>query len=103
MSELSVVIALLGGMVIGGFFFGGLWLTIRQVQTARHPARMLLTSSFVRMGIALGGLYVVAWGRWERLLIAVFGFMLARVVVVRLLGYPIAAPQRAEEHSAPWN
>lgn len=97
MSELSAVMTLFGGIVIGVFFFGGLWITIRRVQHLRRPGIVLFASSVVRITIALGGLYVVAWGRWERLLIAVVGFMLARLVVIRSFGYPEMVPRKTEE------
>ena len=97
MSELGVVIALLGGMVIGIFFFGGLWITIRRVQDNQRPGTVLFVSSFVRIAIALGSLYVLAWGQWERLLIAVVGFMLARLVVIRSVGYPKMTSTKTKE------
>lgn len=97
MSELGVVIALLGGMGIGVVFFGGLWITIRRVKTMQRPGTVLFVSSFVRIVFALGGLYVLAWGRWERLLIAVIGFVLARLIVIRSFGYPeMVSPQKTE-------
>jgi F1F0 ATPase subunit 2 len=91
MSEVSLGMAFFGGALIGALFFGGLWWTIRRVQDAPRPAMTLLASSAARMVIALGGLYLVAWGRWERLLIAVAGFVIARIVVVHTFGAPQAA------------
>ncbi len=88
MNELSVVIALLGGLIIGVFFFSGLWITIRRVEHMQRPGIILFASSMTRLVVALAGFYLLAWGRWERLLIAVIGFMLARMVMIRSLGYP---------------
>lgn len=97
MNELGVGIALLGGMALGVFFFGGLWVTIRHLDDHHRPGMALFVSSFVRIALALGGLYVLAWGRWERLLIAVAGFMLARLVIVRALGYPRLTSPKTKE------
>lgn len=102
MSEISVVLALLGGLVIGVFFFGGLWVTIRRVEDVQRPGMALFASSVARMVIALVGFYILAWGRWERLLIAVIGFILARMIVIRTFGYPeIPSIGNSEEVSSP--
>lgn len=97
MSELSVLIAFLGGLAIGVFFFGGLWITIHRSRNMRRPGTVLFASSVVRVVLSLSALYVVAWGRWERLLIAVVGFMLARLVVLRSFGYPEMVSGQNEE------
>jgi F1F0 ATPase subunit 2 len=36
------------------------------------------------MGIALAGFYFVARGDWKKLLLCLLGFLIARVVVLRL-------------------
>lgn len=86
MNELTLIAALVGGVGIGGFFFGGLWLTIGRLDTVSRPGMLLLGSFMGRTLLALGGLYLLAWGRWERMAIAVIGFLLARVIIVNLLG-----------------
>jgi F1F0 ATPase subunit 2 len=75
------VLSLLAGAALGVVFFGGLWLTIQKLRDARHQALLLVGSYFGRSAITLAGFYVIAGGRLERLLVAVLGFVLVRIVM----------------------
>ncbi len=99
MNGLTLVAALVGGMAIGAFFFGGLWLTIGYLERTTRPAMLLLGSFMGRTVLALSGLFVLAWGRWERLAIAVVGFLVARIVVVNVLGRLEVKPYGIESRS----
>jgi len=81
---LALLLALPAGGVLGVVFFGGLWWTLRRALASSRPARWLFTSLLLRMGSALIGLYAVGGGHWQRLLVCLAGFLLARIVVVRL-------------------
>ena len=81
---LSLVLALIMGVVLGAIFFGGLWWTVRTCVLAKQPALWLFGSGLLRMTVALAGFYFVTHGHWERLLVCLFGFVMARVIVTRL-------------------
>ncbi len=83
---LTLISALVAGTGLGLFYFGGLWLTVRRLPTARRPAFFSLLSFFGRLGVALFGFYLVMGGHWERLLVCLLGFLGARVILVRLWG-----------------
>lgn len=85
---LTLLLAGIAGGVLGAIFFGGLWWTVRKSMTSPHAALWIFTSLLARMGIALGGLYVVADGQWPRLLAALLGFVLARLLVIRVTRRP---------------
>ncbi|MCB0171477.1 MAG: ATP synthase subunit I [Anaerolineae bacterium] len=70
--------ALLAGVGLGLFYFGGLWLTVQQLLTIRRPVALLLVSYMGRIGVTLLGFYVVAGGHWERLLVCLLGFLIIR-------------------------
>lgn len=78
-------LSLLAGAALGAVFFGGLWLTIQKMRDARHPALLLVGSYVGRSVITLAGFFVIAGERLERLLFAVLGFILARMVINRLV------------------
>jgi F1F0 ATPase subunit 2 len=80
------------GVGVGVVYFGGLWLTVRRLPDARRPALLLLGSVVGRTVLTLLGFYLVMGARWERLLACLAGFILARMVLVRRLGPPHAAP-----------
>ena len=81
---LSLAFALAAGAVLGAMFYGGLWWTVRRGVSSRRPALLFIGSLLLRMGLALTGLFFVAAGQWQRLLLCLLGFVLARIVVIRL-------------------
>jgi len=85
MSEtLNIILALLAGILLGAFFFGGLWWTIRKSLASTQPALWLIGSLLLRTITVLAGFYLVAQGDWRHLLASLSGFLLARIVVTRL-------------------
>jgi len=80
---LSLMLTLVMGGMLGAIFFGGLWWTVRKVVSSRWPAFWLLGSMLLRTGITLAGFYFVAGGHWERLLVCLLGFVIARLMVIR--------------------
>ncbi len=78
----------IAGGVIGGIFFGGLWWTVRNGVLSSRPALWFLGSTILRTAAALAGFYLVARGHWERLLVCLLGFIIARTIVIRLTRIP---------------
>ena len=66
------------GFGLGCVFFGGLWLTVRQVQSWQYPGLGMLASLFLRLALVGGGLYLLADGHWQRYAAAVPGLLIAR-------------------------
>ncbi|NVM21540.1 MAG: ATP synthase subunit I [Desulfobacterales bacterium] len=81
-----ILIALISGFGLGIFYFGGLWLTVGKLPTARRPALLSLASFFGRFGVVLVGFYFVMGGHWERLLACLLGFLATRSILVRRWG-----------------
>src|ERR1039458_7406986 len=63
---LSLVPALLAGVLLGAIFFGGLWWTIRKGFASTRPALWFLGSMLLRTSIALAGFYFMARDHGER-------------------------------------
>lgn len=68
----------MAGITLGTIFYGGLWWTVRQSMASPRPTLWVFASLSVRMGIALAGFYFVAGTHWERLLVCLLGFIVAR-------------------------
>jgi F1F0 ATPase subunit 2 len=81
---LSLAGAMAAGVLLGAIFFGGLWLTVRKGVSSKQPALWFFGSLVVRMSAVLSGFYFVSDGHWERLLACLLGFIMARLVVMRL-------------------
>ena len=73
------------GVALGLFYFGTLWLTLLYLSKTQRPVLVAVGGFFVRMAITLLGFYLIMEGHWERLLIALGGFILARIFLTRRL------------------
>ena len=86
---LFIVLALVVGFLLGTIFFGGLWWTVRKGMSSKSPALWFLGSMLLRMGIVLAGFYFIGRGDWQRLVVCLLGFIIARIIVIRLTRTPI--------------
>jgi F1F0 ATPase subunit 2 len=86
-----LLLATLAGGLLGAMFYGGLWWTVRVVLTAAHPGLWVGASLLLRMGGALGGMYLVGGSQWPRLLACLVGFVIARAAVTWLTRLPRGA------------
>ena len=84
MPDPRLVVPLLVGVLLGAVFFGGLWWTVQRAVSARWVALWFFASLLLRTGIVLGGFYLSCGDDWQRWLAALFGFVVARVVVTRV-------------------
>lgn len=82
MHELIIYSAiLLTGIALGLFFYQGLWWTTKKGLTAKRPALWFLGSNIIRTGTVLTGFYLVSAGQWQRMVICLLGFVLARLIL----------------------
>lgn len=86
---LKLCLAGIAGLLLGGIYFGGLWWTVRNGVTAKHPALLFLVSMIVRMAIIMAGFFFIGGGQWPRLLICLAGFIAARSIAVRCTRPPL--------------
>jgi F1F0 ATPase subunit 2 len=70
-------------LVLGAFYFIALWRTVRKLPDTPRPLRLMLGSFVVRIAVVLPGFYFVMSGHWERLVMALIGFIVARKVLTR--------------------
>ena len=91
---LALVLAWIAGGALGAFFFGGLWWTVRKSLASDKPALWVFGSLLLRMGVTMGGFYLVGGGDWQRSLSCLVGFVMARQLVTRLTRLPEKDPAR---------
>ena len=86
-----LMLALTGmaGLLLGAIFFGGLWWTVRLGVASRRPALLFLGSLLLRTVVVVAGFYFVGDGHWQRLLACLFGFVIARFIVLWIAGPPL--------------
>lgn len=78
------------GVLIGLFYFHGLWVTIRTMPKTKRPAAVLMMSFFIRTALVVCSFFLMAAGRWDRLLPAIAGFILSRMIITRKVKSGIA-------------
>lgn len=81
--ELGIAFVL--GAVLAAGYLAALWSSVRGLARSPRPGRHLLGGAALRVGLLVGGLYLVGDGRWERLAACLLGFMAVRTVVTRRL------------------
>jgi F1F0 ATPase subunit 2 len=89
---MNELLALAAGAALGLIFFGGLWWTVRRAAASPAPALWFFASLMLRMSVVLWGFHVAGGGHWQRMLAALLGFSVARVVVARWTRPPPAGP-----------
>lgn len=77
------VLAAGAGLILGIFFYGGLWLTVRHLATTTHPVLLTLGSFWVRLAVVLGGFLFVTPGKWQNAALCLTGFVAGRIAVSR--------------------
>ena len=92
-----------GGLLLGVVFFGGLWLTVNRGAASERPALWFFGSFLLRTSVVICGFYLVSGGQWQRLLICLAGFVVARHIVMRGTRLPdeLENHQPAEASRAP--
>ena len=74
----------MAGLLLGVFFFGGLWWTVGKGVSSKQPALWFFGSMLLRMSLTLAGFYFIGRGHWQRLLLSLLGFFVARLAVMWL-------------------
>jgi F1F0 ATPase subunit 2 len=88
MTELaSWLLAVFGGLVLGLFYFAGLWFTLRRLPGHPHPALWVACSFLLRLAVSLTGFYMILGPdrSLTRLGIALLAFLAVRVVLTHRL------------------
>jgi F1F0 ATPase subunit 2 len=90
MNEVLVLApSLAAGLLLGAFFFGGLWWTVIKGVSSPRPALWFFTSILLRINVALAGFYFVGQQDLQRWLGCLLGFVLARHAVRWLTRPPV--------------
>lgn len=81
---IKITLFLLAGILVGLFYFAGLWWTVSQVaRRSRYKKSVLFLSFLLRTTVVLVGFYLLLVNKtnWVVLVAALLGFLLARIAV----------------------
>jgi F1F0 ATPase subunit 2 len=79
------------GFAVGILYFLGLWLTLSRYTGKKHFGSKLLISFLIRLALAISVFYFFMQNDWQRLILLLIGFLIARQVMIRRIGEPITA------------
>jgi F1F0 ATPase subunit 2 len=84
MNEQILIIAraFAAGLVVGLFFFGGLWWTVKRVPGSSRPLLLIFGSLIVRVGVSLTALYFICDADWRRYMAALLAIFIVRLIIV---------------------
>ena len=95
MNIVFLVASFLVGVLLGCFYFGGLWWTVRRMPQTAAAGFWLLGSFVLRTAVVLTGFLAISNGQWERIIASLIGFLIARSAIVRLTGDMNSSSQSA--------
>lgn len=75
------MIAFLLGSVLGGFYFGGLYLSVRKMTEVKYPGLLMVISLAIRMGVLLIVFFYISKGGYKDILLALLGVILVRFAI----------------------
>lgn len=70
------------GFGLGIFYFTALWFTVKHLTRSKHPVLLIIMSGTARLLLAMVAFYFMVDGHWERVLIVLSGFLLARTLLI---------------------
>lgn len=73
------------GAILGAFYFGGLWLTIKRLPQSRQPTLLSLSSFAARSLVCIMGFYLIIESGIVALLFCLAGFVLTKITLISRL------------------
>jgi len=78
---IGIIFAGIVGLLLGGFFFGGLLWTVRKGVSSSSPVLLFAGSFVIRTVIVLAGFYFVSNEDWKRIVSCLIGFIISKIII----------------------
>ena len=92
----GLLLTFLCGVILGGFFFVGLWWTVQKAIVSTRPGVWLSLSLLLRMGALCVGFILLGRSQWQYFLSCLCGLICARGLTLRVFGL---RPRREKNRS----
>jgi len=76
------------GFAVGIVYFLGLWLTLSRYTGKERFGSKLFVSFLIRLALAISVFYFFMQDDWQRLILLLIGFLIARQMMIRRLREP---------------
>ena len=70
------------GFILGSVYFVSLWVTVRTLPSNSRFFSIIIGSLIVRITITVICLYMIMDGQWQKILLALLGFIVARNILI---------------------
>lgn len=77
-----MVVGFLGGLMLGLFFFGGLYWSVEKLAQVKNPAVLMLLSLLVRMAALMAGFILLFKRSFAEGVAALFGVIFVKFVLI---------------------
>ena len=84
---LTLTLSLISGIMLGFFYFGGLWLTLKRLHKSNQPALLTIGSLLGRSAVCLFGFYLISGSGLEVLFLSLAGFVLSKIALIHRFGF----------------
>lgn len=98
---ITLLLALVAGILMGAFYFRGLWWTVNRMEHTGRPLAWAAASFLLRTGVVAGGFYLLLPLGWQALAVALLGFLAIRTAALRRWGMRGAPASTQKKES--WN
>ena len=75
------MIAFLVGVILGIFYFGGLYLSVKKIDKVKYPSLLMTVSFIIRMSLLILGFFYISKGDYRNILLALAGVILIRFIM----------------------
>ncbi|MCF6158248.1 MAG: ATP synthase subunit I [wastewater metagenome] len=90
--NLFIILLLVAGSGLSVFYYGSLWLVVRNLMLVRRPKFLILGSFFGRIISTVGVFCLIGItmsNHWERLIACMAGFLLMRMYLIQYYSRPL--------------
>ena len=79
-------LSIIWGVLLGLFYFGGLWITLKYIYRANRPKTLLAISFVIRITFIMVGFWVIMRKDPVTFLLTFPAFLITRAILTRTLG-----------------
>jgi F1F0 ATPase subunit 2 len=79
-------LAVIGGVLLGLLYFGGLWMTLQYITRTNRPKTLLGMSLIIRVCLVMVGFWIIVRKDPMLFMVTFAAFLMTRVILTRTLG-----------------
>lgn len=85
-NPVALGLAVIGGVLLGLFYFGGLWMTLQYITRTNRPKTLLGIGLIIRISLVMVGFWIIVRKDPILFMLTFAAFLMTRVILTRILG-----------------